>query len=85
VTEPGAALSAREIGDDLLIHDPEGRRVCFLNRTARQVWEMAGAGASIDRIVQAVCAAHPDVHEPSVRADVEACLDELGRLGLRAG
>ncbi len=83
MTEPEGGLAARPVGDDLLIHDPRGRRVCFLNRTARQVWEMARAGASREQIVEVVCAACSNAEEPTVRMDVEACLGELDRLGLR--
>jgi hypothetical protein len=82
---PAKGLTAQTVGDDLLLHDPEARRVCFLNRTARTVWEMAKAGAQTDAIVQVICESYANVDEQTARADIAACLQELNRLGLRAG
>ncbi|MGQ9731854.1 MAG: PqqD family protein [Candidatus Zipacnadales bacterium] len=70
------------LGDELLIHDSQGRRVCFLNRTARQVWEMASAGKSIEGIVEKIQADYSGVKQCSIRDDVESCLRQLSELGL---
>jgi len=79
-----ASFASRLIGDDLLIHDQEARRVYFLNPTARKVWEMVCANRSADEIIEAICLAHPDVDWPTAKTDVESCLTELDALGLRA-
>lgn len=77
-------VAYRRIGDELLIHDRSARRVCFLNTTARRVWEMTGAGRRAEEIVDALCAAFPSVDRATVLQDVMSCLAELHRLGLAA-
>ena len=84
MVESWASLTSRPIGDDLLIHDQQGRRVLLLNATARKVWEMVSANRSVDEIIEAIRLAHPDVDSLTAKADVERCLAEFGELGLRS-
>jgi hypothetical protein len=72
-------------GQDLLV--PLGAKVMdmnsliTLNVTGRYVWELLAADCSVEYLVAGV-AEHFDVNQERARADVQAFLDELGRLGL---
>lgn len=72
-------------GQDILV--PLGAAVmdmnCLitLNATGRRVWELLAADRSLDYLVAEVVAQF-DVNLEKARDDVQAFLDELGRLGL---
>jgi hypothetical protein len=72
----------RRVGDEVLVHDRESRRVCFLNATATRVWEMTSQGQDTGEIAAAICAASVVPDRGQVYQDVERCRDELHRLGL---
>jgi hypothetical protein len=72
-------------GQDLLV--PLGAKVmdmnCLiaLNATGRRVWELLAEDRSVEYLVAAVVEQF-NVDLERARADVQAFLDELGRLGL---
>ncbi len=72
-------------GQDILV--PLGAKVmemnCLvaLNATARCVWELLAEDNSIDDLATAV-AERFEVDEDRARADVQAFLDDIGRIGL---
>jgi hypothetical protein len=72
-------------GQDILV--PLGAQVmdmnCLikLNTTGRRVWELLAADRSLDYLVAKVVAQF-DVNLEKARDDVQAFLDDLGRLGL---
>jgi Coenzyme PQQ synthesis protein D (PqqD) len=74
-------------GQDLLV--PLGAKVMdmnaliTLNATGRCVWELLAEDRSLDSLVAGVVERF-DVDLERARADVQAFLDELGRLGLLA-
>jgi hypothetical protein len=74
-------------GQDLLV--PLGAKVMdmnaliTLNATGRCVWELLAEDRSVDYLVAGVVERF-DVDLERARADVQAFLDELGRLGLLA-
>jgi hypothetical protein len=72
-------------GQDLLV--PIGARVLdmnsliTLNATGRRVWELLAEDQSLEYLVAQVVERF-DVDQERARADVQAFLDDLGRLGL---
>jgi hypothetical protein len=72
-------------GQDLLV--PLGAKVMdmnsliTLNATGRRVWELLAADRSLEYLVAEVVKRF-DVDLERARADVQAFLDDLGRLGL---
>lgn len=72
-------------GQDLLV--PLGAKVMdmnsliTLNATGRRVWELLAADRSVEYLVAAVVEQF-DVEQERARADVQAFLDDLGRLGM---
>jgi hypothetical protein len=72
-------------GQDLLV--PTGARVMdmnaliTLNPTARRVWELLAEDHSVESLAAGVVEQF-DVDRDRARADVQAFLDKLGRLGL---
>ena len=72
-------------GQDLLV--PLGPKVMdmnsliTLNATGRRVWELLAADRSLEYLIAEVVKQF-DVDLERARADVQAFLDDLGRLGL---
>ena len=72
-------------GQDLLV--PLGAKVMdmnsliTLNATGRRVWELLAEDRSVEYLVAEVVEQF-DVDQERARADVQAFLDDLGRLGL---
>ncbi|MFH1112691.1 MAG: PqqD family protein [Pseudomonadota bacterium] len=72
-------------GQDILV--PLGAKVlemnCLvaLNATARCVWELLAEDNSVEDLAAAV-AERFDVDEERARADVQAFVDDIGRIGL---
>ena len=72
-------------GQDLLV--PLGAKVMdmnsliTLNATGRCVWELLAADCSLDYLVAEIVKQF-DVAPENARTDVQAFLDDLGRLGL---
>jgi len=79
-------FSLRNVGgQDILV--PLGAKVLdmnaliTLNATGRIVWELLEQDRTLDYLVTEVVKEF-DIDEDSARGDVQAFLDELGRLGL---
>lgn len=79
-------FSLRNVGgQDILV--PLGAKVLdmnaliTLNATGRIVWELLARDRSLEYLVTEVVKEF-DIDEDSARGDVQAFLDELGRLGL---
>jgi len=67
-------------GEAVLVH-PGLSEVKILNEAGSLIWELCEEGASLDRIVDAVCSEF-DVNSGEARSDAEAFLREMEEKGL---
>jgi len=73
-------LDVNEVEDGLIVYDERTDRVHYLNATAAIVFTLCDGERDRDAIARAVAAAY-GVGEP-LGAEVDECLDQLGREGL---
>lgn len=76
-----AATASRSIDGRTYVLSLDDRQVHALNDTAAVIWESIGEGRSIDDLVRAVREVF-EVDENEARADVEAFVADLAKLGL---
>ncbi len=76
------AKTVREmtLGDELSLFDAATGVAYALNRTARQVWELADGDCTVDDVVQALARLY-GVTEMDIEDDVRNTLSELSSAG----
>jgi hypothetical protein len=74
-------LEFQEVGEDVLVHDPNGRKIHVLNKTAATVLRACNGSRSLDQTVEDLMQG-ADVEKERVRADVATILEHFARLGL---
>ncbi|HEX3332743.1 MAG TPA: PqqD family protein [Acidimicrobiales bacterium] len=79
VSRDGA--SAVELDDNVAVYDEVGQLMILLNSSAASVWMLCDGATSVDAMVQALAAAHPDDAEV-IGEDVRQTLRKLAELGL---
>lgn len=78
-------LVFRELADEWVLFDPEGRRLHVMNLTAALVWTHLDGERSLPEIVDAVRGAFGDPPpEDAVEADVREALETFASKGLLA-
>jgi hypothetical protein len=76
---PGA--SAVELDDNLAVYDDVGQILILLNASAASVWERCDGATTLDDMVRALQAAHPD-DAADIDDDVRQTVGKLMELGL---
>jgi hypothetical protein len=69
------------LDDNLAIYDDVGQLLILLNTSAAEVWECCDGTATLDDMVRALQAAHPDA-AADISEDVRQTVDKLRELGL---
>jgi hypothetical protein len=75
------SASAVELDDNLAVYDDVGQLLILLNTSAASVWERCDGATTLDDIVRALQAAHPD-DAADIGEDVRQTVDKLMDLGL---
>jgi hypothetical protein len=70
-----------ELDDNVAVYDEVGQLMILLNSSAASVWRLCDGATSVDGMVQALAAAHPDDAEV-IGEDVRQTLRKLAELGL---
>jgi hypothetical protein len=85
---PGVARPARragastvELDDNVAVYDDVRQLLILLNTSAAAVWEHCDGGTTVDDMVRALAAAHPD-DEADIGDDVRRTVRKLAELGL---
>jgi Coenzyme PQQ synthesis protein D (PqqD) len=73
-------ISVERVDDDLCLYLGATNDVAVLNRTAAQIWELAGSGASVDDIVSELAAVYDEPADELV-GEVRRVLEELAGRG----
>lgn len=76
-----AAVSATPVESETFLVDDTGREIYHLDAIASGLWRALESPQSLDGLHGVFCDAFPDVEPIRIRADLEACLGELLRLG----
>ena len=85
---PGVALPTRragastvELDDNVAVYDDVGQLLILLNTSAAAVWEHCDGTTTVDDMVRALAAAHPD-DAADIGEDVRQTVHKLVELGL---
>ena len=85
---PGVALPTRragastvELDDNVAVYDDVGQLLILLNTSAAAVWEHCDGTTTVDDMVRALAAAHPD-DAADIGEDVRQTVRKLVELGL---
>ena len=85
---PGVALPTRragastvELDDNVAVYDDVGQLLILLNTSAAAVWQHCDGTATVDDMVRALAAAHPD-DAADIGDDVRQTVRKLVELGL---
>ena len=85
---PGVALPTRragastvELDDNVAVYDDVGQLLILLNTSAAAVWEHCDGATTVDDMVRALAAAHPD-DAADIGDDVRQTVRKLVELGL---
>ena len=76
-----SAVIARGLRDQTLLMDMESERYLTLDAVASQIWTMLDGTQSVAHIAATIVDEY-DAPAPTVRADIDALLNELFELGL---
>lgn len=76
-----AAVSATPVESETFLVDAAGREIYHLDAIASGLWRALETPQSLDALHGVFCDAFPDVEPARIRADLEACLADLLRLG----
>jgi len=75
-------LTCRKVGEELLVLDRAAGRVCFLNRTAVEVWRLTSQTDDEQMMVEGLRAQYSGTGDADLRAHVADCRRDLARFGL---
>ncbi|MCP3975303.1 MAG: HPr-rel-A system PqqD family peptide chaperone [bacterium] len=76
-----AGVMEQAVDDDLIVFDPDSESYYTLNRTAREVWELAD-GTRTATIIAETLAARYEAEPAQVAPDVAAIIANLAEAGL---
>ena len=74
-------VMARQVGVETVILDLANRLIFGLDEEGTRVWDMIGAGHSLDCICETLLREY-DVPADTLRSDISALVEELSRRGL---
>ncbi|MGZ3503051.1 MAG: PqqD family protein [Vulcanimicrobiaceae bacterium] len=74
-------LEFQEVGEDVLVHDPNARKIHVLNKSAASVLRACDGARRLDQAAQEIANAS-DVERARVCADVATILEQFVQLGL---
>lgn len=77
----GEGIRMLRLGQECVLCDTEGHRLCVLNETASALWELCDGETTIDEMVHAVCVVC-DVDRERALDDIARTLSELSTAGL---
>ena len=78
---PAERFRMRDLGDEILFYDEEGRRIHVLNGTARRLWSRIDGRRTVRDLVDDLVAEY-EVAPERAHGDVVALLTRLEELGL---
>lgn len=81
---PAEKLRMRDLGDEVLFYDEDGRRIHVLNGTARLLWSRLDGRRTVHRLIEDLVDEY-EVSPERARRDVHAFLERLEALGLIRG
>jgi hypothetical protein len=73
--------STVDLDDNVALYDEVGQLLILLNSSAAAVWRLCDGATSVDAMVKALSAAHPDDADV-IGEDVRQTLGKLAELGL---
>ena len=76
-----AGASTVELDDNVAVYDDVGQLLILLNTSAAAVWEHCDGTTTVDDMVRALAAAHPD-DAADIGEDVRQTVRKLVELGL---
>jgi hypothetical protein len=76
-----AGASTVELDDNVAVYDDVGQLLILLNTSAAAVWEHCDGTTTVDDMVRALAAAHPD-DAADIGEDVRQTVHKLVELGL---
>ena len=74
-------LRMRDLGDEVLFYDEDGRRIHVLNGAARHLWTRLDGRRTIEQLIENLVAEY-EVSTDRAREDVHAFIERLDSLGL---
>lgn len=76
----GSDQAARDLGDELVLHEPEGGRIHVLNASARRIFLMCDGSRDLGAIAAGL-AEHFGIDEETALRDTSSAVRDLVRLG----
>lgn len=77
----GTGISATPVESETFLVDATGREIYHLDAIASGLWRALETPQNLDALHGVFCDAFPDIEPARIRADLEACLADLLRLG----